>query len=367
MSGAPAVPVVVHVIPTAVARGAQREARALADHLEVPGRRHHVLLSLFAGPEEVPVDVSLAHPGGSGVLAQGFDPRLVVRLRRHLRRMAPAVVVAHGGDPLKYVVPASLGTRRPVAYYATGTFAAAARPARVALWRGLLGRTAVVACEGDEVLAECRDLLGVPPGRLVLAPNGRDPEVFRPDDALGDRAGEDPLVVFVGALNEGKGPDRFVEVVAALRESGRALRARAYGDGPMRAQLEAPARAAGVELCGTVDDVAGALRGADVMVFASRPTGEGMPGVLIEAGLSAVPVVATAVPGTGAIVADGVTGHLVPVDDLPAMTEATARLLDDPDHRRAMGAAARRRCVERFSLSQVVAVWSSFLEPLLAP
>src|SRR5579862_3254687 len=195
MSAVESVPVVVHVIPTAVARGAQREARALADHLDIPGRRRHVLLSLFAGPEEVPVDVALAHQG-RGVIAQGFDLGLAVRLRRVLARMGPAVVVAHGGDPLKYVVPASLSRRWPVAYYATGTFGAARHQARVALWRGLLARAAVVACEGEEVLAECRDLLGVPSARLVLAPNGRDPDVFRPDDARDTRGG-DPVVAFV--------------------------------------------------------------------------------------------------------------------------------------------------------------------------
>jgi len=102
------VPVVLHVIPTAAARGAQREARALATRLEVPGVRHHRLLSLFAGPRQVPVDLAIDHPGGERP-AVGFDPRLVPRLRTVLRREAPTVVVAHGGDPLKYVVPAMIG------------------------------------------------------------------------------------------------------------------------------------------------------------------------------------------------------------------------------------------------------------------
>src|SRR5271165_3059446 len=93
----PDVPVVLHVIPTATARGAQREARALATRLDAPGTRHHRLLSLFAGPRQVPVDIALDYPGGART-AQGFDPRLVVRLRAVLRRAGPAVVVAHGGD-----------------------------------------------------------------------------------------------------------------------------------------------------------------------------------------------------------------------------------------------------------------------------
>jgi glycosyltransferase involved in cell wall biosynthesis len=91
-----------------------------------------------------------------------------------------------------------------------------------------------------------------------------------------------------------------------------------------------------------------------------------MPGVLIEAGLSALPVVATAVPGVYDIVVDEITGLVVPVDDLDAMVRATARLVEDPVLRAHMGEGARRHCGERFTLDLVAERWLSFLEPLVA-
>ena len=54
IGAADGVPLVLHVIPTATARGAQREARALATRLDLPGTRHHRLMSLFAGEEQFP-------------------------------------------------------------------------------------------------------------------------------------------------------------------------------------------------------------------------------------------------------------------------------------------------------------------------
>jgi glycosyltransferase involved in cell wall biosynthesis len=357
------VPLVLHVIPTATARGAQREARALATRLDVPGSRHHRLLSLFAGPSEVPVDVSLDHPG-RGQPATGFDPRLVARLRNELRRIDPAVVVAHGGDPLKYLVPALIGSRRPLAYYATGTFEHAASATRVALWRALVRRADVVAAEGEEVLVQCRHLLGIPEERSVLAPNGRDPEEFHPPEQPAERP--EPVAVFVGALTVGKRPQRFVEVVAALRRRGVELRAVVCGDGPLASAMEGPAADAGVILLGSRPDVAEVLRGVDIFVFPSLPTGEGMPGVLIEAGMTGLPVVATSAPGVRTIVDDGATGFVVDIEDLDAMVDATARLAEDPVLRRRMGTAARQRCVERFSLDAVAACWLSFLDPLVA-
>jgi glycosyltransferase involved in cell wall biosynthesis len=359
--GSTGVPLVLHVIPTAQARGAQREARAVADHLESPGHRAHRVLSLFDGPAEVVVDASLGHRGrdSAGV---GFDPSLVLRLRATLAAMDPEVVVAHGSEPLKYLVPAMLGRRRPLVYYAIGTYSGSDRPLQLRLWQHLVARADVVAAVGEEVRDECIVRLGVPPRRVTLALNGRDPEVFHPSDVEAERTA---VVVFVGALAQGKCPDHFVEVVSRLRALGIAFEAKLIGGGPLAASLLGPAEEAGIAVLGPRSDVADQMRGADVLVFPSRPAGEGMPGVLIEAGLSGLPVVATAVPGVGSIVRDGETGLVVPVDDVPAMASAAARLLTDSALRTAMGRAARRYCRDRFSLDAAGERWMALLEPLL--
>ena len=86
----------------------------------------------------------------------------------------------------------------------------------------------------------------------------------------------------------------------------------------MHKALVGPAKHSDVELMGARSDVPALLRQADLLVFPGLPAGEGMPGVLIEAGLCGVPVVTTAVPGVGLIVADGETGIVVAVNDLQA-------------------------------------------------
>lgn len=355
-------PLVLHVIPTPVARGAQREARALADRLDRAGVRRHRVLCLFDGPPEVECDYSLRHPGGDKPAA-GFDLRLLPRLRALLGRLDPAVVVAHGSDPLKYLAPALVGRRRPLVYYAIGTYAGPDRKWQLALWRRLQARADVVAAEGVEVHEECIHRFRLPPGQVALVPNGRDPGQFRPAPAGDVRS--PPLAVFVGALSPSKRPDRFVEIVAALRARGIALRAQVIGEGPLRESLKPEAAAADVEMLGSRPDVADLLREADLLVFPSRSSGEGMPGVLIEAGLAELAVVATAVPGVSSIVADGTTGLVVPEDDLSAAVEAAARLLRDTELRSEMGRAARERCMERFSAASVADQWLSLLEPLL--
>ncbi len=356
-------PLVLHVIPTPLARGAQREARALADELDRPGVRAHRVLCIFDGPAEVDPDLSLgiSDRGQAGV---GYNPLVLPRLRKVLSALHPALVVAHGGEPLKYLVPALVGRRLPLAYYAIGTYGATStsRP-QLEFWRLLLRRVDAVAAEGDEVAIECQRLFRIPAAKVTMTPNGRDPEVFHPrpkDDADGL-----PVIAFVGALTEGKRPTRFIEVVAALRARGLAFRAILIGDGVLRPTVEPLAREAGIEMLGSRSDVAELLGRSDVMVFPSRPQGEGMPGVLIEGGLSALPIVATDVPGVRSVVDDGTTGFVLGVEDFDGMVSALARLVEDPALRHSMGEAARARCVEQFSITAVGAAWLRLLTPLL--
>jgi len=356
-------PLVLHVIPTPVARGAQREARALADELDDPGVRRHRVLSLFAGPPEVVPDYSLGFPSGARP-ASAFDPRLVLPLRTALGRYGPKVVIAHGGDALKYLVPAMVGRHQALVYYAIGTYSGPLeRRYQVQLWRWLAARATIVAACGEEVFEEAVRLLNVPREKMALIFNGRDPDVFHPDPSP-TRSG-DPIVLFVGALTAGKRPGRFIDVVAGLRARGVGLRAQMVGDGPLRDELGDPAKRAGVEMLGHQSDVAGLMAGADVLVFPSLPSGEGMPGVLIEAGLVGLPVVATAVPGVSTIVEDGRTGLIVGLEDVSAMQDAITRLLSNSELRQRFGDAARRHCTAHFSMAAVGKRWLAMLQPLL--
>ncbi len=352
---------VVHVIPSPRGRGAQRAARILVDRLNQLGPPRHHLLALFDGPPEVETDSSLAHTSRRGRSAQGFDPRLALQLRKTLRRMHPAAVVAHGGDAMKYAVPAVIGSGTPLVYCVIGTYAGPAANPRVWMWKRMIAVASLAVAVGHEVAEECTERFGARPERVVEIPNGRDPTLYHPRHE--PMAGP-PTLIFVAALTSQKRPDRFVEVVHHLRASDRPFRAVMAGDGPLAATLAPDAEAEAVEVLGARSDVPELLRGADVFLFTSLPAGEGMPGVLIEAGLSSLASVSTRVPGAAEVIVDGVTGLLVD-DSTPAMVEAVGRLLDDGDERSALGAAARTRCASEFSLDLMARRWQAAMEPFL--
>lgn len=199
--------------------------------------------------------------------------------------------------------------------------------------------------------------------RTDVIPSGVDTERFHPTagnadakERLGIAPGT-PLIGTVGRLEPRKGTATLLAATAALRAGGRHDAALVVvGDGPLRAELEAEAARLGigaqVRWLGDRSEVGAVLEALDVFVLPSRT--EGMSNALLEAMATARPVVATAVGGTPEVIADGVSGLLVPADDAAAMATAIGRLLDDPRAAARLGAAARQTVEERYGARSMV-------------
>lgn len=356
---------VLHVLPADLHRGAQACARLLRDALDGDDVHHEVLTLFAAPPGLLQPEHCLEAPDGR-LRAAGFSPLAAWRLRRFLARTRPDVVVSHGGEPLKYL---RLAMPRGCAlvYYRIGTANEhLARPWHRHLYRSIVAKSQLLVAVSDDTAAEARDLFDVPQEKIVVVPNTRDPEVVRrrPPEG-GARHGDEVVVLAAGHVSAAKGTDRFERAIVELRRRGLAVRGVVAGEGPMQAELAARADASGLEVLGHVADMVELFSRCDVFAFPGVDR-EGMPGVLIEAGLCELPVVATAVPGVRDVVEDGVTGLVIDPADDAALCERLAQLVADPELRRAMGAAGRARCVERFSIDRVAEQWRRALAPLLS-
>ncbi|MBM3237076.1 glycosyltransferase family 4 protein [Candidatus Poribacteria bacterium] len=106
-------------------------------------------------------------------------------------------------------------------------------------------------------------------------------------------------------------------------------------------------------------DMPEVMASLDILVSASAGT------VMIEAMAAGIPVVATNIASASEVIADGVTGILVPHSDIHAMAEAILRLLDDPNMRRQMGQAGRKRAEEQFSQARNVQLTQAVYDNLL--
>jgi len=355
---------VLHVLPADQDRGAQVYAGQLRDALAGDPAQRHLVVSLFDSPEAaLRPDIRLGTP--SGILRRaGLDPRAVMRLRRTMSDEGAAVVIAHGGEPLKYVVAAA--GRTPSVYYKVGLSSAElARPARRRLYGLLAGRATRVIGVSQAITEQAHIALGVPNVKLSIIPNGRDPQVYRPPNREEHRS-EPPLVIFVARLEAGKRPDLFLDVVEVLRGRGASFDAAIVGDGPLRSSIDRRAAALDVDLLGVRKDVPDLMRRASVVVMTSAADTEGMPGVLVEAGLSGIATVATNAAGVADVVVDGLTGF-VESDDPLEVAGRIETLLSDASLRAQMGRRAREHCVTHFAVASTAGRWSSLVASLVDP
>ena len=167
-----------------------------------------------------------------------------------------------------------------------------------------------------------------------------------------------PIIAFAGRLRTRKAAAVLVAAMPRVLERVPACRLMILGGGEQERAVGAMVRRLGIghalELPGGLPrvDVVRRLAGADLFCLPS--TYEGMPLAILEAMSLGLPVVATAVSGNPEAVEHGVTGLLVPPESAAALAEALLALLLDPELRRSMGEAGRRRVEERFSIERVV-------------
>jgi glycosyltransferase involved in cell wall biosynthesis len=167
-----------------------------------------------------------------------------------------------------------------------------------------------------------------------------------------------PLALALGRLHVNKG---FDVLLAALARAPR-LHLWLAGEGDLRATLERQAAALGVaervRFLGWREDIPALLAAADFLVCPSRH--EPLGNVVIEAWAAGLPVIATTSEGPRALIAEGESGLLVPVDDAHALARAMLRLAEDRELRTRLAAAGRAAHAAEYSEPRVVGLYRGF-------
>ncbi|MDY6850988.1 MAG: glycosyltransferase family 4 protein [Thermodesulfobacteriota bacterium] len=214
---------------------------------------------------------------------------------------------------------------------------------------------------------------GLDKNRIVSIPTGVDLTRFDPKLDPGDLRSElglDPghrVVTMVAVLRSWKRHEIFLEAFALVSRDRPELRYLVAGEGPRRKNIEAKIRELGLEdkgvMTGYRTDIPRILAISDVCALTSESS-EGVPQSVLQYQAMARPVIASAVGGVPEVIEDNRTGLLCPVNDPEAVARGMARLLDDNDLARSLGANARRRVEKSHSLKTMAASTLDFYERL---
>jgi len=286
----------------------------------------------------------------------------------HLAKLlhgVPHVVTAHSLEPLRPWKAEQLGGGYRVSSWIERTAFEAA--------------DAVIAVSGGMRADILRSYPALDESRVHVVYNGIDLDAWKPtaDEDIVRSLGIDPdrpSVVFVGRITRQKGLPYLLRAAASLPpEVQLVLCAGAPDTAEIMAEVTAGVRALQAERTGVVwipehlsqHDLSAVLTAGTVFVCPSVYEPLGI--VNLEAMACGLPVVGSATGGIPEVVDDGVTGRLVPIEQVSDGTgtpidperfvadlaRTLLEVLADPDRAAEMGRAGRIRAEEKFSWSQI--------------
>ena len=167
---------------------------------------------------------------------------------------------------------------------------------------------------------------------------------------------EDLWIGSIAELHPTKRLNVAIDAIAQLVETYPHLRFVIIHDGDERDRLKQQVSELGLSehvfFTGLIPEASKVIPAFDVFILPSKSEAFGY--VLVEAGLAAVPVVATNVGGIPDIVVNNETGLLVPPDDASALAGAIDTLLRDPTRRAELAQAHHARCLDKFTIDAMM-------------
>ncbi|MFW7268744.1 glycosyltransferase [Gluconacetobacter sp. Hr-1-5] len=223
-------------------------------------------------------------------------------------------------------------------------------PANIRLLRALRGLSRLWVADSRCVQAFMQDRLAIPPDRAALWP------IFRADPAAPIarpwQPGETVQIGSLGRLHPAKGYDILCHALALLKTASSLppFRISIAGEGEARPQIEGLIRDHNLKtlhLTGFSTDPADFLATRHAYVQPSRR--EGLCIAMHQAMQAGLASVASSVGEISCTVQNGVSGHLVPPGDPPALAAALADMLRQPHAIATMGQVARNRVLDLFA------------------
>lgn len=199
-----------------------------------------------------------------------------------------------------------------------------------------------------------------------------DPKIVVPEKKMSPAYGR--KIVTVSGINPTKGLEYFIEMAAKLLQRHNDLvffvagaefsSQRKYYQDLKKLVSSTMLTDNNLIFVGMVDDVPPFLQGADICVFTS--VAEASPSAVWEAMSMGKAIVSTDVGSVNQYIEDGVSGFIVPIKDVNALTEKIELLLDNPALRQKMGAGARIVAQKNLDISLAAQKHASFYRKILS-
>lgn len=318
--------------------------------------------------------VGLGLPGHKLPMADRFDPLVIWRLARLIRRNRIELLHTHGykSDILGLLAARLAGIKAVATPHGFENSKDPKLQLFIKLGCLALRHFDAVAPLSDELAADMRRI-GVRPERVRLIQNGVD--LSEVDRVLGETAEAfypDPSerrVAYVGQLASRKNLADLIRAFDLLGRERPKARLVLMGEGRQRDELETLARSLPsgdrVDFLGYRSDRLHVLKSCHA--FAMTSSLEGIPRAMMEAMALGLPAAAYRIPGVDKLIVPGETGLMAEFGDVEGLKACLERLLFSDGLSAEMGQQARSRIVEHFSAARMAAEYTELYGELVRP
>lgn len=310
---------------------------------------------------------SLGERSLDGDVAMGIRPGLLgsaaglARTRRFLSSYRPSIIHVHGPSSLVYVIAVLQTVRHRPRVWFTWHDSGSVAGARTRAFRWAIARCERVFGSSASVSERLSSELG---GRPVEVLRNGIP-VARASCAVEDAV---PTVAWAARIVPDKDPLSLLRAAASLRAEGLAFKLVLAGGSSERFKwlhdeiqdfIQAAGLSETVSMPGWITDTQPLWTTAAIGVQSSHT--EGLSMTLLEQAMAGLAIVATDVGDTASVIEHEKTGLLFRPGDENALVDGLRRLVADSSLRSRLGAAARHRAIERFSLAELARQFKSRL------
>lgn len=355
-------------------RGAQVFASELSTLLAENG--HEVFfVGLFVPRENI-----LLAKGAENIDLNGkrnlFDVDLLRRLIKLIKKIKPDIIQANGADTLKY---ASLAKT-----FCPGINLVYRNISMVSAWtkKGSMKRRIMgmlfkkvdrVTSVGERSMNDLIETYNYPANKARLIRRGIPQYIFDAEKSRKKITTEfhfpttDFMLMHIGQFSPEKNHEFMVASFEKVLAHDHHARLLFVGEGPTMPDVKELVQKKNLDkhilFAGHRHNVQELLAGADLFVLGSKI--EGVPGVVLEAGMQSIPTVAVTTGGVGEVVMNGKTGVLLDQHDAVAFGNAVVSMMENDAMRKSFGQNAKHFVEENYGLQRCLSQFEDLYMDLL--
>lgn len=344
---------IVFVVSSMGRGGAERVISLLSSHFIAQGHRVEIVMTLHSIVEyDIDERVVITDLSDDSKNRIEYLPKMLVKLRRHIKNISPDVVVAFMDINALFVRMALLGLKVRIVASERND------PSQVKSW--LLRNAYIWAYSGcDAVVIQTKRVMNYFPEKIKK----RGVIIGNPISVTTSASGEQrPLIVTAGRLEKQKNHEMLINAFSRIHQVYPNYVLEIYGDGSLKEKLQIQAEQLGISnsviFMGVSSNIHEKIK--DAQVFALSSNFEGLSNAMLEAMMMGIPVVSTNCAGADEVITNGENGMLSPIGDAEKFSDNLLLLLEDCSLRKKMSEKAKKVALE-YSEEYVFSKWDDII------